>query len=334
MTLRNGDRITGEVVRLERGRLEFKTDDAGTLSLEWDKLASLVAARVVEVVTTGGWRFLGTLTPAADKATLAIATPGQTIPLPMIEVTSITPIGRSFWRKLDGSFDAGFSYTQSSGIAQLNLNTETIYRKLAFQGRVGASITLTKEDDDSDRDDRGTLELGIWAVSVDALVPRGGEPVRIEREPRHPPALADRRGRGSTADQQQPRTDGGRRRHRVQRRARRRRAVIGATSKRCSCSRRRITHYDRPKTNLDVKLRYYLRLTEAGRHRLQFDGGVKRELWKDFCGADALQHLRQPPPQSHRRSQRRRRGPVDRLDLLIPWDLDLIPRTWTPPLGY
>ena len=42
VTLANGDRITGEIERLERGRLEFKTDDAGTLYLEWDKLASLV----------------------------------------------------------------------------------------------------------------------------------------------------------------------------------------------------------------------------------------------------------------------------------------------------
>jgi len=28
VTLRNGDRITGEVKRLDRGQLEFKTDDA------------------------------------------------------------------------------------------------------------------------------------------------------------------------------------------------------------------------------------------------------------------------------------------------------------------
>ena len=54
MTLANGDRITGEIVRLERGRLEFKTDDAGTLYLEWDKLSSLVATRQVEVLTTDG----------------------------------------------------------------------------------------------------------------------------------------------------------------------------------------------------------------------------------------------------------------------------------------
>src|SRR6478672_11760262 len=47
VTLANGDRITGEVVRVERGRLEFKTDDVGTLYLEWDKLSSLVANRFV-----------------------------------------------------------------------------------------------------------------------------------------------------------------------------------------------------------------------------------------------------------------------------------------------
>ncbi len=54
VTLPNGDRITGEVVRLDRGRLEFKTDDAGTLYLEWDKLATVVATRLVEVVTSDG----------------------------------------------------------------------------------------------------------------------------------------------------------------------------------------------------------------------------------------------------------------------------------------
>ena len=53
----------------------------------------------------------------------------------MKEVVLITPIGRSFWSKLDGAIDAGFSYTKSSGIAQLNLNSETVYRKPAFAGR-------------------------------------------------------------------------------------------------------------------------------------------------------------------------------------------------------
>src|SRR3954469_17888477 len=68
VTLANGDRMTGEVVALERGRLTFKTDDAGTLYFEWDKLTSVVTLRLVEVVTTDDRRFLGSLERAPDRS--------------------------------------------------------------------------------------------------------------------------------------------------------------------------------------------------------------------------------------------------------------------------
>ena len=41
VTLLNGDRLTGEILNLNRGRLELKTDDAGTINIEWDKIASV-----------------------------------------------------------------------------------------------------------------------------------------------------------------------------------------------------------------------------------------------------------------------------------------------------
>ena len=136
--------------RLDRGRLEFDTDDAGTLFLEWEKLLKLVAtSRVFEVVTGDGVRFVGTLTAAPDRS-LSISGTDRVDAVSMRDVVLITPIGRSFWSKLDGSIDAGFSYTKSSGIAQLNLNSETVYRKPAFAGRLTASVTQTEQDDDND----------------------------------------------------------------------------------------------------------------------------------------------------------------------------------------
>ena len=39
---------------------------------------------------------------------------------------------------------------------------------------------------------------------------------------------------------------------------------------------------DRPKTTLDISLQYYPSLNDVGRQRVQFDAGIKRELWKDF----------------------------------------------------
>jgi hypothetical protein len=303
VTLANGDRITGEVVRLERGRLEFKTDDAGTLSLEWDKLASLVAAaRIVEVVTTDGRRFVGTLMLSAARATLAVATPAATLTLPMIDVTGLAPIGRSFWSKLDGSFDVGFSYTQSSGIAQLNLNTETVYRKPASQARAGASITLTREEDDSDRDDRGTIEFSYlrfpwprWFLTAagrfesneslgirlrsqigGAAGPRLLNDNRAQMSAGAGIVFNDERGVGVPP-------------------ARNVEAVFLFDASYYT--------YDRPKTNLDARLRYYPSLTQSGRHRVQFDGGVKRELWKDLFVAVTIYNSfdnRPPNPEADR----------------------------------
>ncbi len=61
VTLVNGDRITGEIVVLDRGQLQFKTDDAGTIVIEWLKLTGVEANRQFEILTADGRHFLGSL---------------------------------------------------------------------------------------------------------------------------------------------------------------------------------------------------------------------------------------------------------------------------------
>ncbi|HEU4928432.1 MAG TPA: hypothetical protein VFU38_01280, partial [Candidatus Krumholzibacteria bacterium] len=159
ITLQNGDRITGDVERLERGRIEFSTDDIGTIYLEWDKVATLTSTRQFELVVTDGSRYLGSL--STDAAGRMLVT-GANVTLALAEVTSIRPIGSGFWAKLDGSLDIGFSYTRSSAIAQLNVNTTTVYRRPAFEGRLTGSGTITQTDEEEERDDRGSLQLALF----------------------------------------------------------------------------------------------------------------------------------------------------------------------------
>ena len=158
VTLLNGDRITGEITELKRGRLEIKTDDAGTLNVEWDKVATVDAARWFEVTTSDGWRLLGSLGRTSGRY-VVIRGDDSVLPLPLSDITNIVPIGKSLWAKLDGSIDAGFTYTQSSGIAQTTLNSDTEYRRPAFAFRLTASATLTRLDDDSEPDDRAALDF-------------------------------------------------------------------------------------------------------------------------------------------------------------------------------
>ena len=295
VTLGNGDRITGEVVALDRGRLEFKTDDAGTLYLEWEKLASVVATRQVEVVTTAGDRFIGSLAPA-DKHSISVAGQAGSVSLLMSEVTIIRQMGTSFWTKLDGSVDVGFSYTRSSGVAQLNVNSDTIYRMPASRTRLTASLTQTRQDDSSDRDDRGSLELSYlkypwqrWFIlgagrfetneslglelrsqAAAVIGPRLINTNRAQMAAGAGIAVNDERG----VDVESTRNVEA--------------MFLFGTS---------YYTYDRPKTNVDIGLQYFPSLSNTGRQRLQVDASVKRELWKDFfVGANFYNTYDSRPP--------------------------------------
>lgn len=295
VTLANGDRITGEVVRLDRGRLEFKTDDAGTLYLEWDKLVSVIAARLVEVVTTTGDRFLGSLGRAPVRS-IAVIAPDGTVSLGMPEVTSITPIGRSFWRKLDGSIDAGFNYTKSSGVAQLNLNSDTVYRTPAYQGRLTLSLTQTRKDEDGGRDDRGSVEMSYlrylshrWFI-ITAGRFENNESLGVELRSQIGSAIGPRLVNTNRAQ-----------------------LAVGAgtvfndergvdvepvqNAELLFLFRGSFFTYDQPRTNLDVGVLYYPSLSNPGRHRLQLDAGLKREFLKDlFVGLSLYNSFDSRPP--------------------------------------
>ena len=286
VTLPNGDRITGEVVRLDRGRLEFKTDDAGTLYLEWDKVATVQATRAVEVVTEDGRRILGSLGPAASR-TLTVVGEAESVSVDMADVTIIRQIGSSFWSKLDGSIDAGYSYTRSSGVAQLNVNWDTYYRTPAARARLIVSLNQTHKDDDSETDDRGSLEASYlrypwqrWFISTAGRFETNkslGLELRSQVGAAIGPRLVNSNrgqlglGAGLVFNDEQG-VD-----------VERTQNVEALVS-----SRRRTTPTIGRRTNLDLSVVYYPSLSDPGRRRLQLDAGAKRELWKDFFVALTL----------------------------------------------
>ena len=300
VTLPNGDRITGEVVRLDRGRLEFKTDDAGTLYLEWDKLATVQATRAVEVVTQDGLRLLGSLGPAASRTLTVVGSDGP-VSVAMAEVTIMRQIGSSFWSKLDGSIDAGYSYTKSSGVGQLNVNWDTYYRTPAARARLALSLSETRQDDEPEPDDRGSLEASYlrypwqrWFISAAGRFETNkslGIELRSQAGAAFGPRLVNSNrgqlglGLGLVVNNEQ--------------------GVDVDTTQNVEALvtlQGAYYTYDRPRTNLDLGLQYYPSLSDPGRRRLQLDAGVKRELWKDFFVAFTLFNTydsRPPNPESN-----------------------------------
>ncbi len=277
--LANGDRTTGEVERLNRGQLTVSTDDAGTIYFEWDNVVAVESTRQFDVTTVDGRRFFGSLV-ASPVRTLVVSDAGSSVSLPMAEVSVITPIGATFWQQLDGSLDFGFSYTRSSHIAQLTVNSTTVYRSPAFEMRLTGSGTLTQNETDGERDDRGTIQASYSRFRGQRLFVGGGggfesnESLGLVLRSQIAGVVGARLVNSNRAqlsvsgglaanDEQNVDTEPTQN-------------LEGILTFRTS-----YYSYDRPRTNVDFAVQYYPGLTDWGRHRIQLDAGVKREVWKD-----------------------------------------------------
>ncbi len=154
--LANGDHITGEVKGLEHGQLRFKTDAAGTLSIEWDKVARLQSTQFLQVELENGLRYYGPAPAATTDGRLVLA-PGREregADLAMANVVRIDPIERGdLWARLDGYVTAGYDYTKSNDLQTFSftggLSSRTQRREWSIDG--SAQITSQHDNPDSSR---------------------------------------------------------------------------------------------------------------------------------------------------------------------------------------
>jgi hypothetical protein len=226
---------------------------------------------------------------------LVVATTG-TERLLMTDVTIITKIGRSFWTKLDGSIDIGFSYTKSSDIAQLNVNTSTIYRSPSFEARLSGSGTATQTSEEEGRDDRGTLQMTYLRYRGNRWFVGGGagfetnESLGIKLRSQVSGAVGQRlvntnRAQLSIAGGVSVNDEHGVDTEPTQN-------IEAITTFRTS-----YYAYDYPKTNIDLAFQYFPSLSDFGRQRIQFDSSFRRELWKDvFLAVNVFDTFDSQPP--------------------------------------
>jgi hypothetical protein len=124
-----GTRMIGEVKALERGKLRFKTEATDTIEIEWEHVDTVTTGQTLEVELQRGLIFYGSLEAAAQPGMIKVVGPAATTELDMNRVVRITPIKATFWKRLDGSFSLGFSYTKASDIAQFSFNGDAKYRR-------------------------------------------------------------------------------------------------------------------------------------------------------------------------------------------------------------
>jgi len=126
VTVRNGDRIVGEITELQRGKLEFSTDAMSTVYVQWPEVVTVETDKVFEVQLDDGTVYFGSLGSGAPDS-VTITTDSRSIGVPTQSIVSLTRIKPSFWNALDGSVNLGFDFTQQDASTDLNLNGSIRY---------------------------------------------------------------------------------------------------------------------------------------------------------------------------------------------------------------
>jgi len=132
--MKNGDRMTGEIKKLEEGELYFKADymlDA--VKLDWARVERLESKDQFNVTLTNGKLLTGNVkkkaSEQADIPDFSIVEEDSALFVRRREVVRITPVEDSVWKQLTGSIDYGFSYTGGSpATTQSSLSADVTYR--------------------------------------------------------------------------------------------------------------------------------------------------------------------------------------------------------------
>jgi hypothetical protein len=279
VVLQNGDRITGEVKRLRNGRLQLRTDDAGTLNVEWLHVAEVTSSSVFEVETTDFSRFVGSLEPRGG-ATVAVVGDAGTQVLAHAAVVRIDPLDRGFWKRLDGSFDLGHTHTQADNATQFTFDLELEVRRPNRQNSFDFNGILTN-DEDSDstrrfdatfshlrlRQSRWFTQLftaaqGNQELGLDLRVLAGAT---IGRDAIHSNRTILRGAAGLAVKEEWP--------------------VEGADEQEVEAllaGTYSFFTFDYPSTRIDVQLAVFHGLSSEGALRLEGDVSLRRELVRDF----------------------------------------------------
>jgi hypothetical protein len=282
VVLRNGDRITGEVKGLTAGKLDYSTDDAGRLSIEWEKVARVTSPQQFQVELGTGARYFGRLGVSNRDGFLVVLYSGVDT-LRIESVVEISAINAGFLQRVQSYLDVGFTVAKANQATTFSLSGAAEYRGPA----IGAEFKYDSYAQGQESVPTTTRNTARQAVSW--YLPRRWSAVAIAQLEQNDELDLDHRFTGGGAM------------NRVLGRSNQMEFTAGAglvatqeqfSSAAGSASNTSIEgllvlnwsafRFDSPKLDFSTSIALFPSLSQAGRVRGQTEVRLKYELFKDF----------------------------------------------------
>jgi hypothetical protein len=142
---KNGDRLTGEVKTLDRGKVSFDTNATGVIKVEWDDIEQIYSSTTFEISLDDGGRLYGSLAETTRHNEIRLQTDTTALDLPIETVVRMTPIKATVIDRMEMSADIGYSVAKANKLEQSNLSYDFSYREekrlisFSFDGSTSSS---------------------------------------------------------------------------------------------------------------------------------------------------------------------------------------------------
>jgi hypothetical protein len=150
VVLRNGNYLSGDIVSMEYGTLTLKTDQMGTLHIEWPAVRSVSSKFAFAIEQQGGAKFYGTIATSDDGSTILVTDNDNVSRIQMGQVERLSRYSLSFWNRINGDLAVGFTYTKASDTTVGSVNLNTYYQSTAIDASLSFSSNTTKTAEGND----------------------------------------------------------------------------------------------------------------------------------------------------------------------------------------
>jgi putative salt-induced outer membrane protein len=168
VTLKNGDRLTGTIVKSDAKTMLIKTELAGDVNVQWEAVTSIVSSQPLHLALKDGQTVVGTVTTSDGKLDVATKTTGE-VAAPKEAVVTVrnddeekaydaemdrlrNPHLTDFW---SGILDTGLSVTRGNS-ATLAFNLSAKAARVTTRDKISVYSTAVYASDDTTPPNRTT----------------------------------------------------------------------------------------------------------------------------------------------------------------------------------
>ncbi|HEX7036622.1 MAG TPA: DUF481 domain-containing protein [Pseudomonadales bacterium] len=147
VVLTSGNRMTGGIVKMTRGKLLYAIDGAGPVAIDWNNVASLDSEQDLDVELASGRRLSGSITSSPGGLLVTGDTGSDRTALE--DVVRITPIAATPIERTDGHVEVGFDLLSANDELDLTLNAELENRTWNYLSQVALQSLVRRRDGDT-----------------------------------------------------------------------------------------------------------------------------------------------------------------------------------------